>query len=56
MFDFDLFLVDLKKYCDKNNILFDELPIVCQKKVIKNMLKSFAKSFNNNCKGAFYVE
>lgn len=51
MFDFDLFVYDLKIYCLKNKILFDDLSIYAQKRVIKKMLKSFAKSFNKNCRG-----
>lgn len=49
MFDFDLFVFDLKSYCLKNKIIFDDLPIYSQNKVIKNMLKKICKSANKNC-------
>lgn len=55
MFDFDLFVYDLKIYCLKNKIVFDDLPIYAQNRVIKKMLKKITKSFNKNCKGGYHV-
>lgn len=49
-FDFNLFVDDLAKYCEKYYINFWEDEPYYQKFIIKSMLKEISKHFNCTCK------